>query len=164
MSKMKYFEVEILDAIVSKLGKSKDVMHRIKFAKRINVVKDVMKAYNFAKEAPEEVKEYQRLRNEILGKYAVVTGEKDGRVDLVVTDRDGLQNASQELNEKYKSTLELESKRVRDLEKLADTVVDVDMEPVEDAWCGDLIDGNDAAFLLRFGFLVSKDDDSSKSE
>lgn len=152
--KMKYKDVEKLRVVFERMCRTTRAKPRIEMAKRVIYLKGVLSALESTKEESDKIKAYRNKQAGLYkkhGKRVVDTcGQNGGKSSSYeIKDWDSLREDMSNLSDEYSDAIEEDEKRVVLLGEMFNETVELDIEPVRNEWCGDLIDGIDLIFLIE---------------
>jgi hypothetical protein len=160
---MKYRDVDALLKIFKKLAKTVDVIPRWENAKRVKILKEIIGPIDIAREVTDEMKSYYEKQDRIFEKYGTPVSSQGG-MGYRIENWGPVNEEIAILKEENKDLLEKEIERKKDIELLLDKDVEVNIEPIDYEWCGDLIDGNDLVVLMDFDLVNEPMSDEEAEE
>jgi hypothetical protein len=160
---MKYRDVDALLKIFKKLAKTVEVIPRWENAKRIKILKEIIGPIDTAREVTDEMKSYYEKQDKIFEKYGTPVSSQGG-MGYRIENWGPVNEEIAILKEENRDLLEKEIERKKDIELLLDKDVEVNIEPIDYEWCGDLIDGNDLVVLMDFDLVNEPMSDEEAEE
>jgi hypothetical protein len=149
-------QLEKLAAIFSKLGKTTDPIPRWNIAIRLRSISACMGDLVEAKKPSKAVEELLGKIQMVYEKYGTYMGDTSGmRKYSIPADRQ--EDASREIRVIHEDNADvlIEASRHKEaVAKLLEEKVELQLGPIEYAWCGESINADEIAFLMDLQLMV----------
>lgn len=166
MKKYTNRQVEAAYGVFQKIARTTEKMPRWQMGLRLCKLKDVVELYHESKKPPQAVLDLQTKRQKVYDKYGTVIGEVGGMRRYAFPPENQRKVAEEILSIEIENGEAFIQERDHEefLNDLSKQTVEVDVDPIEEEWCGNLIDGNDIAVLMGLELVKEPKEENEEEE
>jgi hypothetical protein len=155
-------QLELVGAIFQKLGKTTDPIPRWQMALRLRKLSEYMSALSEGKKPPEIVGQLMKKRQAVYDKYGMLMGDDLKGMRRYSIPQDKQTEVAAEvlaIEIENADAVEAENAYVVAVRELLKEKVDIEIDPIDYEWCGNLIDANEVTVLMELGLINSPKED-----
>lgn len=159
-------KLEAVNVIFQKVGRTTVSIPRWQMALRLRKLSEYVSALSDGKKPPEAVEKLIEKRQAVYDRYGMLMGDLNGMRRYSIPQDKQMEVAAEVLAIEVENADAVEEEIAYSLavKELMKETVEIEIDPIEYEWCGNLIDANEVLILLELGLINEPKEDVKQTK